>query len=421
MLFSLMMCVPLFGFMLSTAALAATRDVQFVVYSSEDRVPLYQQSFDAFQAKTGISVQHQPSPAAQVQKWEMVITRIAGGVSPDVVGAVSVEFVQYAANGLIMPVDDLMKRDKVDTGHVIPILVSAHQWRGRQYMMPYGASGLPLVYNVQLFDEAGVTHPPDVWDQPEWTWETFVESLKKLTKKDADGNIIQYGLATAPMDSWVTLPYTWGGDWIDDELKRFMGTSPETLSSLQALQDMRWTYEVMGTSGNLLFQGSAAVAGTGTWNLPTIIASPLNLRIAPWFKVGTHHPKGPINPMGLTILETSSNKEAAWEFVKFVTLDPDGNYLFANAAGALPGTSQGYRRWQESVQTQRPGLNPFAFVQQVAEHGDVSRIRMVTTFNEINAIMNPTVSAVINNLKSPTSAMEEVAPVIQALIDRSKH
>ena len=256
MLFSLMMCVPLFGFMLSTAALAATRDVQFVVYSSEDRVPLYQQSFDAFQAKTGISVQHQPSPAAQVQKWEMVITRIAGGVSPDVVGAVSVEFVQYAANGLIMPVDDLMKRDKVDTGHVIPILVSAHQWRGRQYMMPYGASGLPLVYNVQLFDEAGVTHPPDVWDQPEWTWETFVESLKKLTKKDADGNIIQYGLATAPMDSWVTLPYTWGGDWIDDELKRFMGTSPETLSSLQALQDMRWTYEVMGTSGNLLFQGS---------------------------------------------------------------------------------------------------------------------------------------------------------------------
>ena len=60
-------------------------------------------------------------------------------------------------------------------------------------------------------------------------------------------------------------------------------------------------------------------------------------------------------------------------------------------------------------------------MQQVAEHGAVINIRKTTTFNDINAIMGPAVSAVINNVKSPASAMEEVAPVVQTLIGQSAH
>jgi ABC-type glycerol-3-phosphate transport system substrate-binding protein len=413
-------CTLLLGMALSAASLAAPKDVQFVVYSSEERVPLYQENFDAFKAKTGIGVEHQQVPGSQVQKWEQVITRIAGGLSPDVIGAVSVEFVQYAANGLILPVDEWIKKDKVNTRAIIPILVDALQWRGQQYMMPYGASGLPLVYNAQLFDEAGAAYPPEVWGKREWNWETFVSTLRKLTKKDSSGNITQYGLGGPPWDSWITLPYTWGGDWIDSEMKRFTGTSPETLASLQAMQDLRWNFQVMGTGGGLL-EGRSAMVGWGTWNLKSMINSPLPLRMAPWFTVGTHPPKGPINPMGLAILASSQNKEAAWEFVKFSTVDPTGNYMLANAAGALPGTPQAYRRWQESLQAQKADLNPIAFVQQVAEHGGVVSIRKTTTFNDINAVMTPAVNSVINNTKSPTQAMEEAAPVVQALIDHSAH
>ena len=57
----------------------------------------------------------------------------------------------------------------------------------------------------------------------------------------------------------------------------------------------------------------------------------------------------------------------------------------------------------------------------MAEHGAIVNIRKVTTFTDINAVMNPAVSAVINNVKSPTAAMEEVAPVVQTLIDQSAH
>jgi ABC-type glycerol-3-phosphate transport system substrate-binding protein len=405
---------------LSVAAVAGGNAVQFVIYASEDRVPLYQQFFQAFESKTGIPVEHQQVPGSQVQKWEQVITRIAGGLSPDVVGGVSVEFPQYAAQGLIEPVDAWLKRDKANTGVVMPILINALQWRGQQFMMPYGASGVCIVYNMQLLDEAGVPHPPTEWGTPQWTWESFLAALKKLTKRDASGNITQYGLGGPPWDSWITLPYTWGGDWIDAELKRFTGNQPEALASLQAMQDMRWTYQVMGTGGGLI-EGRSAILGWGTWNLKAMMDSPLPLRMAPWFRVGTHDPKGPVNPNGLAVLASSCNKDASWEFVKFATLDPVGNHLFATAAGSVPGTGQAYRRWQEAVQSQKPNLNPSAFVQQVGQYGAIVNIRKVTTFNDINAVMIPAVNDVINNVKSPTQAMEEAAPVVQAFIDQSAH
>ncbi len=404
---------------LGTEAVASQKPVQFVVYSSEERMPLYEAFFDAFESKTGIPVEHQQCPGAQVQKWEQVITRVAGGLSPDIIGAVSVEFVQYAVQGLIEPVDGWIKRDRAEVNRIIPILVDALQWRGQQMMMPYGASGLPLVYNAQLFDERGVAYPPSEWGKQEWNWESFLATMKKLTKRDSEGNITQYGLGGPPWDSWITLPYTWGGDWIDPELKSFAGTEPGTIASLQALQDMRWNHQVMGTGGGLI-EGRSAMVGWGTWQLQTMIQSPLALRLAPWFSVGSTL-RGPINPAGLAIMASSANKEAAWEFAKFATIDSAGNYLFAEAAGALPGTPQAYRRWQESLQARKRDLNPLAFVQQVAEYAAVVSIRKVTTFNEINAVMIPAVDEVLNNVKSPTQAMEEVAPVVQAFIDQSAH
>ncbi|MGA9042326.1 MAG: extracellular solute-binding protein, partial [Terriglobales bacterium] len=42
-------------------------------------------------------------------------------------------------------------------------------------------------YNRSLFKEAGVEYPKD------WTWEQFREVAKKLTKRDAAGNVLQYG------------------------------------------------------------------------------------------------------------------------------------------------------------------------------------------------------------------------------------
>lgn len=406
-------------------AAAKKRTVEFWVYAAPDRVPLYEKFFDAFEKKTGIHVDFVQAPAGQVQKWEQVIVRIAGGVSPDVVGAVSVEFVQYAAQGLIKPVDELIKRDKVDVSGIVPTLRSALQWRGKQYMMPYGASGLPLACNVELFEERGIQPPPKAWGDPAWNWRSFVDAMVKLTVRDASGRFKQFGLSGPYWDSWITLPYNWGGDWVDAEFTRFLGDQPEAIASVQSLQDLKWRYHVMpqpGESANFL-SGTAALSSWGTWALESLRQADRPLRLTPWFQVGNYKPVGAINPMGLALISSARHPEEAWEFIKFATTDPEGNLLFAQAAGAVPGVISVQREWAKIIETGAPNarnINILAFIQQVVEHAAIINIRKAITFGDINTIMTDAVNAVLNNAKSAEQAMREVAPRINALIKQGR-
>lgn len=411
----------------SVAVAVQGRTVQFAVYASPERVPLYEAFFAAFTERTGIEVDFLQVSQGQVTKWEQIITRIAGGVSPDVVGAVSVEFVQYAAIGLIQPLNVYLAMDGQTTDDIVPVLSSALQWQGQQYLMPYGASGVTMAYNPLLFDEAGLLYPPDMWADPAWTWDAFLDSARRLTRTDGEGAPTQFGVAGPFMDGWFTIPYTWGGDWISPDLTTFTGTEPEALEALQAFQDLRWTYHVMPQPGEVggglagFLNGTSAMGGFGTWNLENLVQSELPVTLMPWFAVGEHL-AGPINPIGLAMLSSAPNTAEAWEFIKFATLDPVGNYLYAKAAGAIPGViGEAQQRWLAELTDQAPQLNPMAFLQQVAEYPGIVNIRKLTTFNEINTVMSDAVNNVLNNTTSPRVAMDEVAPIVQMLIDMSEH
>lgn len=404
---------------------AKKRTVSIFVYSAPEQVPIYKECFKLFQEKTGIAVDFDIAPGSEVEKWQQVVVRMAGGVSPDIVGAVSVEFVQYAAQGLIRPVDDLIKRDHLDLSGLVPSLLSAFRWQGKQYILPYGASGLPLACNDDLFEAGGVQPPPKRWGDPTWNWRSFLDAMVKLTVRESSGKVKRFGLAGPYWDSWITLPYNWGGDWIDPSLSRFMGDEPEAIASVQALQDLRWRYHVMPQpdEGASLLNATAALSGWGTWAIEALRKSDLTLRVAPWFQVGNHKPVGVINPMGLALLSSAPHPEEAWELIKFVTTDPRGNLLYARARGAVPAVTEAQREWVRAMETgtsNAPNLNLICFIQQVMEHAAIVNIRKLTNFNDINRVMEGIINQVLNNEKSAEQAMREVAPRINALIKQGK-
>ena len=59
---------------------------------------------------------------------------------------------------------------------------------GKIYAMPLYVDTLALFYNRDMFNTAGITHPPKSWDE-------FNEDVKLLTKFDNSGNIVQAGAA----------------------------------------------------------------------------------------------------------------------------------------------------------------------------------------------------------------------------------
>jgi len=59
---------------------------------------------------------------------------------------------------------------------------------GSIYAMPWSLDTLALFYNKDLFNQAHILNPPG-------TWEEFTEDVKKLTKQNEKGQIIQAGAA----------------------------------------------------------------------------------------------------------------------------------------------------------------------------------------------------------------------------------
>lgn len=421
---------------LAVTTAAAQETIELVGLAAAERMPYYERFFERFEEKTGIRVNfHQLASGGQTAKWELVLTRITGGLSPDLVTGTSVEFVPYAAVGLIQPLDEFIAREATKgndvLGDLVPVLVDALQWQGLQYMIPYGANGVTLAYNGRLMQEAGVAPPPKEWGDPAWTWEAFLDMARKLTIKDSSGATLQYGVSGPYWDSWITLPYNWGGDWVDLESRLFLGNTDATISALQSLADLSWVYGVMprageaneGYAGHNIFLNTetGAMAGYGSWGIQALIAKGDYFHLAPWFQVDDNRPVGAINPMGICMLTTAPNKEAAWEMLKFASADPEGNLLWSLAAGTMPAHVGAHQAWFETLSAMHPELGLAVIIDQVVNHGVTINIRRTTTFPDINALMVPCVNEVLANKKSAAMAMEEIAPIVQALVEFSEH
>lgn len=418
---SVLFGVLLIALVAAPRAWAAEQPVQYVVHANELQLAVYEQVAAEFTEATGIPVQIITTTGGQKGKWERVITLVAGGLSPDVVGGVSTEFGEFAVKGMLRPLDDLIARSNVPIDRLIPPVVEALQFQGQQYLLPYGASVLTMFYNQHHFDRAGLNYPPREWNTAEWTYDAFVQNAQKLTIRDADGRIAQYGVAGYFWDSWITLPYPWGGRWVSDDLRTFLGTSEEAVASLQAFQDLIYEYEVMPAGGGLgnFTSGRGSMAGLGTWNLLSLVESTEPWEFMPWFRV-KERAQAAINPVGYGILTTAPNLEGAWEFIRWITWNEKANLDYAIAAGAIPALLDNLPAWREHWERVigRPVLTDLV-IQQAALHGAIIQIRKSPAFWAINDIMNAVAADVTANRKSARAAISEVAETIQRMLEEA--
>ena len=92
----------------------------------------------------------------------------------------------HIENGSLVPnpndVNSFLK-----SGVFHPLFVSDSTWQGKVYGVPVLFSLDSLLYNTQMFKEAGLSAPPKNWDE-------MISMGKKLTKYDAQGNVTRSGL-----------------------------------------------------------------------------------------------------------------------------------------------------------------------------------------------------------------------------------
>ncbi|HSJ86654.1 MAG TPA: sugar ABC transporter substrate-binding protein [Anaerolineales bacterium] len=208
---------------------------------------------------TDFQIVHQAIPSDYYTK---VQTMIAGNTPPDLMW-LSQEFVaNYADNGAIMDITDQvaglsdMPAAKLDDYYPGSIAVAKYQ--DRLYGLPWIAQPVVLYYNPDMFEKAGIS-PPD----ESWTWDTFKDAAKKLTLKDASGNITQYGTT---FSGWPPIQmFIWqaGGEVITPDLKSSPIDTPEAIQGAQFYADLIYNPDYAVPEDVIKEQGFGEMAKAG--------------------------------------------------------------------------------------------------------------------------------------------------------------
>ncbi len=200
--------------------------------ASESRVELYEWAKEKIETDyPGTSVTLEVIPMAELASRQMTASQ--SGMGPDVMSQPIAATNGFMKLGLLEPVNELMQRAGRDLlTEFNPDFFELMRDGDTLYGVPQSRTALALVYNKEMFNEAGLSEPPKNWSEVQ-------DYASKLTKKDADGNTVVYGMGfpgTSGSHIWYRIiPEIWGagGDITNPEMTQATLDSEATRKALE--------------------------------------------------------------------------------------------------------------------------------------------------------------------------------------------
>lgn len=190
-------------------------------------------------------------------------TRVAGGTAPDCYELNIENFAAYANKGQLAEISG------VDVSGLNDTALNAFNVGGVQYGLPESFSNVVLIYNKDLFDQAGVAYPTDDWTQDDL--QAAAEAIRAL------GDDI-YGI-------WQPITYNeffkvvaqYGGALLNEDKTAFTINSPENLKADQTLVDRVLVSNVQPNAAqqggmgdwDMFMSGRLGMIPTGIWAFQT--------------------------------------------------------------------------------------------------------------------------------------------------------
>ncbi|GIK72815.1 MAG: ABC transporter substrate-binding protein [Chloroflexota bacterium] len=255
------------------------------------------------------------------------LTMIAGGNPPDILYLN--DFFQYAFahKGLLLELDGYIERDSFDFTPYLPEAVEANRYKGKMIAMPFEVSVAGVVYNKNLFDEAGVPYPTADVTDTSWNWDSMVEVAKALTDESKN----QYGFS---MDSWM-IPnwllcydqrYISNNKEITEETHAVINAEP-TAKVLQYWLDLRNVHKVSPTAAmsqeisgfDRFMSGKVAMYTYGRWLNTFRTIQDFEWDVAPMPAPKDGHFASQMYILNYGIYANSQKADLAWDVLKFLT------------------------------------------------------------------------------------------------------
>jgi sn-glycerol 3-phosphate transport system substrate-binding protein len=342
------------------------------------------------------------------------LTAHKSGTPPTLAVLLSTDLFTLIDEGAIVPVDGIANSpaDKKWIDGFYKSFMQNSQTGGKTWGIPFQRSTIVMYYNKAAFKEAGLNP-----DKGPANWNELVESARKLTKKDASGNVTQWG---------VKIPSTGFAYWMfqglttpnDTLLMNSAGTEtyfnkPGAVEALQFWTDLAQKHGVSpkgaiewGTTPKDFLEQKAAIVWTTTGNLTNIRTNasfPFGVAMLPANK----RPGSPTGGGNFYVFSktTPEQQKAALTFVKWAT-EPERTAKWSIATGYVATRQDA---WDTPTMKK--------YLQEVPAAG-VARDQLQYSVAELSTHDNQRVTKVLND--NIQAALSGTKPPKQALDDAQK-
>ncbi|MGZ9584378.1 ABC transporter substrate-binding protein [Paenibacillus marinisediminis] len=387
-------------------------------YTDADAGPINHvvESFNKSQDKIEVKILGNQDPTKQ-------LTAISGGASPDVVMTYWNNIGPWATAGAALDLSDYIAKDKFDVTTMIPAAMERMQINNKYYGMPFTMSmANTLLYNKKLFEEAGITAPPE-------TLEQMFEYAKKLTKKDDSGTITQIGfIPDYPWIDNVFWPAIFGGSWFDESTGK---VTPNAEANVKSIAYQRSFYDEFGRDQIDKFKSGMGKRGTPqdpllTGQLAMFIGWEYHFKeerkengtigSAP-FPYPEANPElkgsGMVSPRAIFIPAKAKQADAAWEFVKYM-MSADAQVQFALEAKVIPTLKPALDDARLKVEDNKLMWPYF----EAAKSENLKGFPNSAYINEYLQSLSEETEKALKGTQTPQEAMDKVAAKIQLLVDK---
>jgi len=286
---------------------------------------------DAYMAAhPGVTVEVQVTPWDQY--WTKLEASAQGGgeAMPDVFWMHSNQFFKYVAADKLLPLDFEYDYTPYPAG-----VTALYNFNNVHYAVPKDYDTIALVYNKEIFDNAGIAYPDDTW-----TWDTLLETAKKLT--DPEKGIYGFGAPNDRQSGYLNLIYQNEGFAFEDGKSGY--DQAATQEAIQWWVDLQKVHQVspsqesfvdMGVDDQMQ-AGKLAMCFTGSWMMSSytnneLFADKFDLAVLPQGKVRASI----YNGLGYAGAASTKYPEVVKDFIQFCGTE-EANKLQAERKAAIP-------------------------------------------------------------------------------------
>jgi len=365
-----------------------------------DTTTFIKQHIPEFKSATGIDVNVIETPYDQLNT-KLVTEFRGGGKTFDVVGMPH-EWTPTYANYLLSIDDRLTQADKDD---FLKAALASTTYKGHTYGLMYVITTMILFYRTDLLQAKGLGVPT--------TWSDYLSTAQALTSPPVFGTMVTAKNNPEPVGMFLNYLYQAGGA-IDDDKGNVVINSDAGVKALQFMVDQVLRYKVAPpaastytTADTTTFFTEGNLAMAPNWIYMAALADGKDSKVAGKFGMAVL-PCGSkcastIGGWNLSIAKSSSNKDAAYKFIHFMT-DTQRESRMAIDYGNPP---------TRNSSAKDPDVAKLAFLPVVLKALENGVPRNAPAWPQVETALAVALSGAASGAMSPKQALDQAASAIK--------